>query len=50
MKAQILRRASVRPAVVMDPSTPFKRLGSVSRLAITVMVVGDAAAASTAAE
>jgi DMSO/TMAO reductase YedYZ molybdopterin-dependent catalytic subunit len=41
MKAQILRRASVRPAVVMDPSTPFKRLGSVSRLRTFVTPTAD---------
>jgi sulfane dehydrogenase subunit SoxC len=32
MKAQVLRHAAVRPAVVMDPPTPFKRLGPISRL------------------
>ena len=32
MKAQVARRGAIRPPVVMDPSTPFKRRGSVSRL------------------
>ena len=32
MKAQVARRGAIRPPVVMDPSTPFKRLGPVSRL------------------
>ena len=32
MKARVLRLAAVRPSVVMDPPTPFKRLGPISRL------------------
>src|SRR4030095_6082752 len=32
MKAQVARRGTIGPPVVMDPSTPFKRLGPVSRL------------------
>jgi DMSO/TMAO reductase YedYZ molybdopterin-dependent catalytic subunit len=32
MKAQVARRGTIRLPVVMDPSTPFKRLGPVSRL------------------
>ena len=32
MKARVLPRAAVRRSVVMDPPTPFKRLGPISRL------------------
>src|SRR5207237_3055489 len=32
MKARVLPRTAVRRSVVMDPPTPFKRLGPISRL------------------